>query len=517
MKKITLLYHSFFIFLFFSSAQAQWTLAPRVTTEPLADLVYCSSDTVFASGANGAMVMSTDKGLSWSKVNIGTSDHLPAVASPEPQVVYAVGGRNQSKIFKTEDGGTTWDSLNFFDAVQFMNIHFISKDTGIAVGFSGLMLRTADAGKTWSKIDPNTNANLYSIHFAGNDTGYAVGWNNTIIKTTNGGLNWQVLNHNIASWVRFTDVHFITADTGFVVGTGIYKTTDGGLSWNSVGPRFFRQLNDIEFVDNSHGYAVGGIGGILETHDQGATWSIDTFGFFDPSWGYGWFGIAIDGNNLLIGGHDGKIARPGCRKIEIDSITNCQPITWLDGFRYSENNFTATHVFQANGTRLCDSIVVLDYKRPLPTTSLTISGDTIIAMHQQGPYQWLSCDSSHTVIPGATNRWFLPPTSGSYAVIITSPEGCVDTSHCYRKRYLSEEQEQRKEPLIYPNPSEGIVYIQTDVIEAFSVRIYTTQGQMVNQMERTNAGPISLKLDSGIYLVEIESKNYRRITRLIVR
>jgi photosystem II stability/assembly factor-like uncharacterized protein len=67
-----------------------------------------------------------------------------------------------------------------------------------------------------------------------------------------------------------------------VVGDGgvILRTIDGGEHWHPVhrGPRSFRHLTDVVFVDDAHGWTVGyqrsnGTSVVLESCDGGETWS----------------------------------------------------------------------------------------------------------------------------------------------------------------------------------------------------------------------------------------------------
>jgi photosystem II stability/assembly factor-like uncharacterized protein len=87
------------------------------------------------------------------------------------------------------------------------------------------------------------------------------------------------------------DVDFISAVTGWAVGephwdqalqayTGtIVKTTDGGLTWKPQKAEIRETLRNVDFVDDSNGWAVGTNGTILHTTDGGNTWvrqSIDS-------------------------------------------------------------------------------------------------------------------------------------------------------------------------------------------------------------------------------------------------
>ena len=87
-----------------------------------------------------------------------------------------------------------------------------------------------------------------------------------------------------------------------------------------------------------------------------------------------------------------------------DIITDCNPISWLDGNTYSSNNNTATHTLVGGAANGCDSIVTLDFT--LNTFSL---GTDVIS--SCGPITWLDGNTysasnniaTHTIVGGAAN------------------------------------------------------------------------------------------------------------------
>jgi len=82
---------------------------------------------------------------------------------------------------------------------------------------------------------------------------------------------------NFGESVRYDDIYFISADTGFVVSSNgyLYKTYDGGNNWhvkaNPNPPIYFRS---IEFSDNGQFGIAGTLSGVvLRTVDRGETWT----------------------------------------------------------------------------------------------------------------------------------------------------------------------------------------------------------------------------------------------------
>lgn len=90
--------------------------------------------------------------------------------------------------------------------------------------------------------------------------------------------------------------------------TTILKSTDLGTRWRQVhyAPAAQRPLLDVMFIDDTHGFAVGGYGLFLETHDAGEHWRARNIAAQDLHYN----AIATLGNNtLLIAGEAGILLR----------------------------------------------------------------------------------------------------------------------------------------------------------------------------------------------------------------
>jgi hypothetical protein len=74
------------------------------------------------------------------------------------------------------------DTTTFFEAVCFTNA-----DTGTAVG-GDVILRTTNGGETWVRQVSPTAQWLEGVWFGDSHTGVAVGFSGTVIRTTTGGV-----------------------------------------------------------------------------------------------------------------------------------------------------------------------------------------------------------------------------------------------------------------------------------------------------------------------------------------
>ena len=106
--------------------------------------------------------------------------------------------------------------------------------------------------------------------------GYAVGYTaqytGMILRTTNGGEAWQQVGPagNTAWWAA----DFVDAEQRLGGGTaacpGAHHRRRRQLA--DAGPGVPQPMNDVDFVDARHGWAVGTQGRILRTIDGGVHW-----------------------------------------------------------------------------------------------------------------------------------------------------------------------------------------------------------------------------------------------------
>lgn len=177
-------------------------------------------------------------------------------------------------IFRTFDGGQTWDSLLI--PVYVSNIQFINDSTGFAGGSDGFVYRTTDLGTNWNLMGSNTWDDLTGMFFLNKDTGYQI-TGNIIDKTTDGGITWQVIfnstgyGETIGGKMMFPDSITGYAVQGFYSGGAISKTSDAGSTWSDLLIPLDFYPHSCFFWNQNIGWAVGHNGKISKTNDGGLT------------------------------------------------------------------------------------------------------------------------------------------------------------------------------------------------------------------------------------------------------
>ena len=131
------------------------------------------------------------------------------------------------------------------------------------------------------------DAELTDIVFLDADTGWAVGDRGVIWKTQDGGRRWEL--QNSPATCRLESICFVNDTHGWIVGgwphaythknTGlVLKTVNGGQTWSRVNQPTLPALKHVQFFDKQRGWAVGNASamypsGIFQTSDGGQTWS----------------------------------------------------------------------------------------------------------------------------------------------------------------------------------------------------------------------------------------------------
>jgi hypothetical protein len=144
----------------------------------------------------------------------------------------------------------------------------------------------------------------------------------------------------------------------------------------------------------------------------------------------------------------------------------------------------------------------------------TITGDSlIVADSTANSYQWIDCNTN-TPIAGATSQSFEPAVPGDYAVILMRGT-CVDTSACSAINFSGTESYGSENVSIYPNPSNGMININSGKLEIEKLEVVNNLGQIVYQTTTTVNGINLNSQVKGTYFIKIYS-NHQLIVRKII-
>lgn len=164
------------------------------------------------------------------------------------------------------------------------------------------------------------------------------------------------------------------------------------------------------------------------------------------------------------------------------------------------NNLSSTSSFGVTRYLICEIV----------DTSLTfVPADSSITANGSGiAFQWSNCDSSYSIIPGATDQSYIIDANGSYAVIITTNNYCGDTSSCFTIINLSTQEHSFDNAVfVFPNPTTGPLLLAFEKpLNAASMLLYNLSGQQLLSSTGLYGNKVGFDMSSqapGIYILEI--------------
>ncbi len=239
----------------------------------LLSMEFIDSENGWIAGNTGLLLNTTDGGENWNIVKKTNQDRFSDIFFADDMNGWIAGSNGQLR--KTTDSGLNWETIETVTDNNLLSITFTDPSTGWAVGSSGTVIRTDTGGDTWVEIDVDASYPLYSVAFVNDTTGFIGGGSFSdggyILQTLDAGETWEV-SQSLSE--RITDINFINDSIGWAVGGSgtILKTENAGTSWITQSSNSSATLNSVSFSDPQNGWAVGFGGETLYTTDGGSTW-----------------------------------------------------------------------------------------------------------------------------------------------------------------------------------------------------------------------------------------------------
>ncbi len=248
-------------------------------------------DHILLGTSTGQMFTSSDGGRTWSRLaRLGGDDYVLDHISVDPQdanriYVSAWSAANQQtgEIFRTVDGGATWATVPVMHGKSIRAMAMYKADPKVLVaGALDGVYRTSDGGDTWQRLSPANSAEIKNIESIAVDpkdpnTVYAGTWH-LAWKTSDGGANWQHINKGM---IDDSDVFSVIVDhdnPSVVFASacsGIYKSeTAGNLFAKIQGIPFSARRTRVLKQDptNENIVYAGTTEGLWKTVDLGKVW-----------------------------------------------------------------------------------------------------------------------------------------------------------------------------------------------------------------------------------------------------
>jgi len=249
-------------------------------------IYFVNSDIGFAAFSYGMAAKTTDGGLTWKQVIPITTSATATLYSTfflNQDYGFVVGkeGSNVDVIYKTTDGGVSWDKKTNLFATNLRAVVFKDLNNGIVVGEKLKASYTTNGGTTWTPsvfntLPPGTTTpTLFGVTYSAGNNAVAVG-DKLILLSSDGGSTWNY--SPVTNLVEsINSAKFINQNNGWAVGSrtsvprsvGVYFTSDAGLTWNNQATLAvfdtMRALQDV-FISPSGYVWIGGGSGTIYTN-----------------------------------------------------------------------------------------------------------------------------------------------------------------------------------------------------------------------------------------------------------
>ena len=183
-------------------------------------------------------------------------------------IAFAVGANGL--IIRSTNQGRRWERQYIPGGLALRSVAFTGSQDGWAVGDGGVIAGTHDRGLTWFVVQPSiTGQQLRSVSYANRLRAIAVGPVGTATRTYSSpdSIAWK-----LESAGNTLDLHGVSFGDSVVFAVGatgstgsIWRSDDFGVNWVPQVAHAQFTLNDVYFVDDHHGWAVGNNGQIRHT------------------------------------------------------------------------------------------------------------------------------------------------------------------------------------------------------------------------------------------------------------
>ena len=228
--------------------------APGLDPGPLlavnSNTAYLAGEVPAAGFGTTAIWSTTNHGKTWAQEpEIYGLNGIPgarALSFTSPQVGYLAGGAGSTTVFRTMDGGTTWQQIFPPEPTPIQSVTFVNSQLGYGLGEPGhpnAVMVTQDGGQQWSHISTLPTSHSWqnavarqSMAFTSAQSGWVVR-NDQLWHTHDGGTQWSLVSlPGFSGADSLSAIAFIGHDgmAGSPYSNTAWWTTNQGTSWHRI-------------------------------------------------------------------------------------------------------------------------------------------------------------------------------------------------------------------------------------------------------------------------------------------
>ncbi len=234
-----------------------------------------TEDTAFVLGSYGWLEKTTDAWKTWYQDSPPEVPGLQFSRLINPNDLYMLNRSlgylvGDTIIWKTIDGCNSWSASIWHSnwiANGIERVFFSSEQTGYSLGtYSvplkdtgyhiqdfGILFRTRNGGATWDTLNYGYRNRMHGLYFWSDEDGIIICDSGIVLKTSDGGDSWREsfrIPDMVPGQSQLSGINFITRKVGYIssIPAKIFLTTDGGETWSLDLDLHITQIQDFAWV-----------------------------------------------------------------------------------------------------------------------------------------------------------------------------------------------------------------------------------------------------------------------------